>query len=182
MIKGEIKYLIKTELKKASKNPEQIRIDEKNEETRKQLKMIDELFESEEIKSEITKNKIIQITVISIKDIIKSKVINKREKIDKEEIESIIKTELIEAIKEQREIRIEEKKEINMKRIAEMNSKKIEKNENINGGYCSFSCRHYCEEFFDDRGGIVGDFDSEGYVEYYCALGHSLGGFCEYYE
>ena len=31
---------------------------------------------------------------------------------------------------------------------------------------------------------IVGDFDSEGYVEYYCGLGHSLsyGSFCKDYE
>ena len=52
------------------------------------------------------------------------------------------------------------------------------------GGYCSFNCRHYHEEFLDSYGGIVGDFDGAGYVEYYCNLGHSIvhGRFCKDYE
>jgi hypothetical protein len=46
------------------------------------------------------------------------------------------------------------------------------------------NCRHCYEEFIDSGGGIVGDFDSEGYVEYYCRLGHpiSFGRFCEDYD
>lgn len=50
--------------------------------------------------------------------------------------------------------------------------------------YCSINCIHYYEEFLDSGGGIVGDFDSEGYVEYYCNLGHTIvdGRFCEDYE
>ena len=50
-------------------------------------------------------------------------------------------------------------------------SKEAEKQENNNmtgGGYCSFNCIHYCEEYMDRDGGIVGDFNSDGYVEYYC--------------
>ena len=63
-----------------------------------------------------------------------------------------------------------------------MNSK-IE-NKTVGGNYCDLKCRHCYEEFMDSGGGIVGDFDSEGYTEYYCHLGHSLsfGKFCEDYE
>lgn len=52
------------------------------------------------------------------------------------------------------------------------------------GGYCNYRCRYYYEEFLDSRGGIVGDFDSEGYVEYRCSLGHSVnhGHYCEDYK
>ncbi len=65
----------------------------------------------------------------------------------------------------------------------EMNGK-IEKNKTVGGNYCDLKCRHCYEEFMDSGGGIVGDFDSEGYTEYYCHLGHSLsfGKFCEDYE
>ena len=52
------------------------------------------------------------------------------------------------------------------------------------GGYCDIGCQYFYEEFLDSRGGIVGDFDSEGYVEYYCSLGHtvSFGSFCKDYK
>lgn len=65
-----------------------------------------------------------------------------------------------------------------------MRNKEKEKNEIINGDYCSLSCRHCYEEFLDSSGGIVGDFDSGGCYEYYCNLGHSVhfGSFCEDYE
>lgn len=57
-------------------------------------------------------------------------------------------------------------------------------NQRTSGGYCGFECIHYYEEFMDSGGGIVGDFDSEGYVEYYCNLGYPLsdGSFCKYFE
>ena len=66
----------------------------------------------------------------------------------------------------------------------ELSSKKIEENKMNRGGYCGWSCKHYYEEFLDGGWGIVGDFDSEGAVDYYCNLGHSLvdGRFCEDYE
>ncbi len=66
----------------------------------------------------------------------------------------------------------------------EMRSKKIENSAQTRGGYCSFNCIHYCEEFLDSQGGIVGDFDSGGYTEYYCNLGHNLskGNYCKDYE
>lgn len=65
-----------------------------------------------------------------------------------------------------------------------VSNEKIEKPKMAHGGYCSLSCRHCYEEFFDSGGGIVGDFDSGGYYEYYCRLGHpvAIGSFCEYYE
>ena len=52
------------------------------------------------------------------------------------------------------------------------------------GGYCNYSCRYCYEEYFDSHGGVVGDIDDEGYVEYNCRLGHSVsyGGFCKDYE
>ena len=139
----------------------------KEKEKKKKLKIIDEIFESEEIRLEIIKNNINQINVISIKDNLKTKLIDEKEKMSEEEIKYFIKTELKKAKKEQKEI-----------------SKKIEKNEPVHGGYCNLNCRHCYEEFMDSGGGIVGDFDSEGYVEYYCGLGHSLsyGSFCKDYE
>ena len=54
-------------------------IAKEKEEERKKLKTIDEIFESEEIKSEIRKNKINQIHVISIKDNLKNKLIREKE-------------------------------------------------------------------------------------------------------
>ena len=138
--------------------------------------MLDEIFESEEIKSEIRKNNIAQKHVISIKDSLKDKIINKREYMSDEEIKYFIKRELKKVIEEQEKARIAKEKE--------MARKEATNNRRTYGGYCSISCRHYYEEFLDSGGAIVGDFDSDGYVEYYCGLGHSIsnGRFCEYYE
>ena len=96
----------------------------------------------------------------------------KRYRISKEKEEK----KKLEKVNKEQKIRIKKEKEIC--------SKKIEKNNIVHGGYCSLKCRHSYEEFIDSGGGIVGDFDSEGYVEYYCRLGHSLsfGRFCEDYE
>ena len=144
------------------------------EEKKKKLKKIDEIFESDEIQSEMRKNNISQKYVFSIKGSLKTKLIDKREELSDEEIKYFIKTELEKANKEQKKAII----------TKEMMSKKIEKNETVNRGYCNLNCRHCYEEFIDSGGGIVGDFDSEGYVEYYCRLGHpiSFGRFCEDYE
>ena len=144
------------------------------EEKKKKLKKIDEIFESDEIQSEMRKNNISQKYVFSIKGSLKTKLIDKREELSDEEIKYFIKTELEKANKEQKKVII----------TKEMMSKKIEKNETVNRGYCNLNCRHCYEEFIDSGGGIVGDFDSEGYVEYYCRLGHpiSFGRFCEDYE
>ena len=146
------------------------------EEEKKKLKTIDKIFESEEIKSEIRKNNISQKYVFSIKYSLNNKLINEKEEMSDEEIKYFIKTELEKANKEQKKAKIKKEKEIH--------SKKIEKNETFHGKYCNLNCRHCYEEFMDSGGGIVGDFDSEGYVEYYCRLGHSLsfGRFCEDYE
>ena len=148
----------------------------KEKEKKKKLKIIDEIFESEEIKSEIRKNNISQKYVFSIKYSLNNKLINKKEEMSEEKIKYFIKIELEKANKEQKKAKIKKEKEIH--------SKKIEKNEIAHGNYCNLNCRHCYEEFMDSGGGIVGDFDSEGYVEYYCRLGHSLsfGRFCEDYE
>ena len=152
------------------------RIAKEKEEEKKKLKMIDEIFESEEIRTEIRKNNINQTDVSSIKATLKNKLIDKRENIDEREIKHFIKTVLDNLGEEQKKARIAKEKE--------MNHVKIEENKMKHGGYCSLNCRHCYEEFFDGGGGIVGDFDSEGYTEYYCRLGHSIvhGRFCEDYE
>ena len=157
----------------------------KKEEENKKLKPLDEIFESEEIKSEIRKNNIDQTHVISIKDSLKDKLINKREDMSEEEIKYFIKAELEKARKEQEKSRItKQRKKAIITKENKMNSKKTEENEIANGGYCDLNCIHCYEEFLDSGGGIVGDYDSEGNVEYYCNLGHSVsyGSFCEDYE
>ena len=150
-------------------------IAKQNEEKKKKLKTIDEILESEEIKSEIRKNNINQIHVNSIKNSLKNKIIHNREEMSEEEIKYFIKTELEKASEKQKKAKIAKEK---------MSSKKIEKNKIAQGDYCNLNCRHCCEEFLDSGGGIVGDFDDGGYVEYYCRLGHSLsfGRFCDDYE
>ena len=149
----------------------------KKEKENKKLKTIDEIFESEEIKSEIRNSKIDQTGVISIKDSLKDKLIDKRENMNEEEIKQFIKTELKKASKKQVPARITKEKEISRK--------KIEKNEPIYGGYCSLSCRHCYEEIIDSGGGITADYSEDMCgVDYYCELGHSIayGSFCEDYE
>ena len=152
------------------------RIAKEKEEEKKKLKMIDETFESEEIRSEIRKNNINQTDVSSIKATLKNKLIDERENMSEIEIKNFIKTALGKLGEEQKKAQITKEKEITRQ--------KISKNEMRNGGYCSLNCRHCYEEFFDGGGGIVGDFDSAGYTEYYCHLGHSVvyGRFCEDYE
>lgn len=157
----------------------------KMEEDNKKLKMIDEIFESEEIKSQII-NQNVQAHVTSIKDDLKEKLIDKRENMSEDEIRYFIKNELEKAWIAEENARIAREKA----RIAEENtriaeekertSKKIEKN----GGYCNYGCMHYREQFIDSGGGIDLDFTGEEIVDSYCALGHPLsyGSFCKYYE
>lgn len=70
------------------------------------------------------------------------------------------------------------------RQMEELKKREMEYIRQYGGGYCGFSCRHYYEEYFDSHGGIVGDIDSEGYVEYYCNLGHTIadGKYCKDYE
>jgi predicted nucleic acid-binding Zn ribbon protein len=172
----------KIENKNSSKSSHDIiekemeRIAKENEEDEKKSKMIDEIFESEEIKSEIRKNNISTIHVISIKNNLKNKIIDKKENMSEKEIKYFIKTELKKVSEKQEKARITKEKE--------MNSNKIEKNKMTHGGYCSLSCIHCYEEFLDSGGEIEGDFVSDGIYEYYCNLGHSVyyGSFCEDYE
>ncbi|WP_407377070.1 zinc-ribbon domain-containing protein [Methanobrevibacter sp.] len=143
-----------------------ILMEQKREEQKKKLKTVDEIFESEEIKSEIRKNNADKIDVILIKEELKNKIVNKQENMTHNDIKNFIKKEL-------EEIGIPDEKPII--------SKKEKENKPTSGGYCSFGCMHCYEEFFDGGGAIVGDFDGDGYVEYYCRLGHNLafGRYCE---
>jgi len=169
------KPLLQSVQEALEKNRERI-AKEKEAEERKILKTIDEIFESDKIKSEIRKNNVRQKHVLLIKDRLKYKLVHEREKMSDEEIKYFIKTELENVNKKQETVIIPKEKE--------MNRKKTEKTKTVRGGHCDFKCRHCYEEFLDSGGGIVGDFDSEGYTEYYCHLGHSLsfGSFCEDYE
>ena len=149
----------------------------KKEEENEKLKAIDEIFESEEIKSEIRKSKIDQTRVISIKNSLKDKFIDKNGNMSEREIKHFIKTELEKASKKQSPTRITKEKEISNKRIV--------KNEMSYGGYCGLSCRHCYEEIIDSGGGITADYSEDMCgVDYYCDLGHSIsyGSFCEDYE
>ncbi|WP_406535340.1 zinc-ribbon domain-containing protein [Methanobrevibacter sp.] len=156
----------------------------KKEEENKILKTIDEIFETEEIKSEIRKNRIDQIHVDSIKDHLQNKLIDKRENMNEEEIKHFIKAELEKKGKEQEKARTAEAKE--KARIAEeMKRKRTTEKKMGNGGYCGWGCQYYREEILDSTGGIIGDYteDMSG-TYYYCSLGHVLvdGRFCEDYE
>lgn len=165
----------------------------KKGEEMKTLKRIDELFESWDIKLEIMNNKIDQKYILSIKDNLKNKLIDKKEDMSEEEIKRFIKKELEKAIKqeeariaeEKRKARIAEERE--KARIAEKKERKRKELEWIEihgGGYCSLNCVHCYEEFFDSHGAIIGNFEDYGYSEYYCSLGHhvSFGSLCEDYE
>ena len=169
------KPLLKSIHEAMEKNRERI-AKEKEEEEKKILKRIDEIFESEEIQSEIRKNNIRQKHVLFIKDDLKYKLIHKKEEMNDEEIKYFIKTQLEKVNKKQETVIIPKEKDII--------PKKTEKTKTVRGGHCNLNCRHCYEEFLDSGGGIVGDFDSEGYTEYYCHLGHSIsfGSFCEDYE
>ena len=158
----------------------------KKQEENKRLKMVDDLFESEEIKSEIRKNIIDQTHAISIKDTVKNKLINKQATMNDDEIKYFIKIESEKAIKEHIKKIKGIQEQINNIHIKEKEIKreKIKENEMISGGYCDLNCQYCYEELFDSGGGVVGDLDSEGYTEYYCHLGHSiiLGRYCEDYK
>lgn len=158
-----------TSKKSLLENVEKILMDQKIEEKKKKLKTIDEIFETEEIKTEIIKNNADKKDVIFIKELLKNELFNKKKNMSNNQIKNFIKSEL---------------KDIGTPIEKEIPHKKTERKVVTNGGYCGFGCRHCYEEFFDGGGAIDGDFDSEGYVEYYCQLGHniSFGRFCKYYE
>lgn len=165
------------------------KMEKEKEEENKKIKMIDEIFESEEIKSEISENKIDQSQVTAVKDNLKDKLINKRENMSEDQIRYFIKNEL-KRKREERERRIREEQE-RARKFEE--SSKIRKEqeiihqkmiENGMGGYCDFGCIYFYEEFMDENGGISGGIDPEGWIEYRCDLGHSVltGTFCEDYR
>ncbi len=150
---------------KIESDRQKVRRFEEKQEEKKKIKMINDLFESEEIKSEIRKNRVDEFNVILIKDRLKRKIVKHGHNMTEVQIKQYLKNEF-------------EKYGIPKQRETE--SIKVEKN----GGYCSFNCIHYCEEFLGSEGEIVGDFTSDGVVDHYCNLGHSVsyGSFCQYYE
>lgn len=85
------------------------RMENEKEEKNKKIRMIDEIFESEEIKSEIRANKNNPLDVTSIRDDLEDKLIDKRENMGVDEIRYFIKSELKKA-KEQENARIQKKK------------------------------------------------------------------------
>ena len=146
-----------------------------SEEKRKKLRMIDEIFESEEIKSMIENDIGLEI---SIKKNLKDKIINKKENMSEDEIICFIKSEIEKTREEQELARMQEHY-----RIVNREIRRRKRGENRFGRYCDFGCRYFYEEFLDENGGIVGDYDPGGAgVDYYCKLGYPVGGFCEYYE
>lgn len=96
-----------------------------------------------------------------------------------------IKISISNAIDNIRRAEERRKQEEERKRQAEERRKQEEEYiRKYGGGYCSLSCGYCYEEFLDSMGGVVGDFDDGGYVEYYCKLGHivSFGSFCKDYR
>lgn len=146
----------------------------KNDEINGKLQRIGEIFASQEIRSEIKDNNISQSDINLIKTMLKGKIIDQNEDMSDEEIKDYIK----ESIRFHKKVK-KAKVTTEPKTVHETVQR-----ETSRGGYCDLGCRHCYEEFLDSYGGIVGDFDDGGYVEYYCALGHQMafGRFCEYYE
>ena len=80
-------------------------------------------------------------------------------------------------------IKTELEKVLHRKRQEQERKWAEEQEKRNSGGYCDSGCTYYSEQFLDKFGGAVGDYDPEGAgVDYYCDLGHSLGGFCKDYE
>ena len=116
--------------------------------------------------------------------------INRKESMYESEIKYYIKHEL----NKERELR--KKRKLEEERIARKLAEqakireeqdRILKERIANGELrrCNNGCRHYYEEFLDEFGGVVADFDPHGAgVVYRCDQGHSAcpGGYCEYYE
>lgn len=149
------------------------------------LKIFDEVCESQEIQSGIRKNHT-GSEINSIKSSIRKKISGNTRKMSEKEIRDSIKIEFEKAYREREKARIAEenariaREKARIAREEEIR-RKIEANE---GGYCGLSCAYCYEEFLDSSGGIIGDFSPDGFYEYYCSLGHtvSLGSFCEDYR
>lgn len=149
-----------------------VKMEKQKAEERKKLELIDRILESEEIKSEMRKNSIGPEYVPSIKENLKIRIIDKKENMSADEIRDYIKGS-IKSIKEKKQPIIIKETEIRMP-----------ENEIVYGGRCGPGCSHYYEEYLDSMGSIVGDFDAEGYYEYYCNLGHPIshGRICKDYK
>ena len=150
------------------------------EEENKRLKLIDEILESDEITSEIMKNKSNTTFTSTVKDNIKEKLTDEKEIRSEDEIRDFIKSELEKLKQEERKAKIQAR-QTPVSREIRTGSRKTESN----GGYCDYSCRHYIEEFMDSDGQLSFDLSCDTVMfDYYCNLGHNVahGSFCRYYE
>lgn len=143
------------------------------EERNRKKKMIDRIFESPEIKSEIRKDR--PIDAFAIKGNLENKIINERENMSEDEIKHFIKSELRKAREREAKASIAKEKE--------MGSKKTQENKAY-GSYCNQGCRHCYEQYIHSGGEVDFDFTGEEIIDYFCNLGHSIsfGRFCKDYE
>ena len=157
---------------------------------RKRLKMVDDVFESQEIKSGMKKINADQIWANEVKTKLKDRIIFGKEKLTEDEMRKYINNEIFRVSQQQREEMIKQAKieAIRKRQKAEEEERReimrMIENGEIPGGFCSMNCVYFHEEYLDANGGSVGDFDAEGCVEYYCGLGNALcrGNYCSDYK
>lgn len=153
---------------------EKINIEQEKE--NEKLKMIDEVFELEEIRSKILHYSISKKDENSIKENLRYRIITRKADLGKEEIKRTVETELERIIQEKE--KAEREAQARKAKIAEERAKRG------TGGYCDMSCVHYYEECINSEGEIGYDFTDAVVYEYYCHLGHTLveGRYCEDYR
>ena len=121
---------------------------------------------------------------IRVNQLIQEYKIKNEEKMERERKQLEELRKVLEEDRKKKELERKRREEEYRRQEAERKRQEEEYIRQFGGGYCSPNCRHYYEEYFDVHGGIVGDIDDEGYVDYYCHLGHPLspGSYCQDYE
>lgn len=161
----------------------QIRMENERQEEMERVKLIDEILESEEIRSQIIKHQNSTASISSVKNNLKEKLISKKEIRSEDEIRDFIKSELVKLREEERKASFA--KQARTSSAGSAGERKMSANTRKTGGYCDSSCRHYLEEYMDRTGEITYDLSCETImIDYYCNLGHytTPGSFCKYYE
>ena len=152
---------------------------------REKLRIFDEIIESPEIQSEISKFHT-GSEINRLKVNLRNEIKDNNKKMSEEEIRDFINGRVNKINREKERARIaEENARIERERARIAREEEIRRKLEAGiGGYCGLSCAHCYEEFLDSRGGIIGDFSSDGSYEYYCRLGHSvsIGSYCEDYR
>lgn len=152
---------------------------------REKLRIFDEIIESPEIQSEISKYHT-ESEIRRLKVDLRNEIKDNDKKMGENEIRDFINGRLNNLNREKRKAIIAEENA----RIARENARRAREEEIRRkleagiGGYCGLSCAYCYEEFLDSSGGIIGDFSPDGLYEYYCRLGHSvsIGSYCEDYK